>query len=42
MKRLLLVLALPAVSCTNQFGYPEESSYMYDKPATETQSARAG
>jgi len=41
MKRLALILALPAVAaCTNQFGYPEESSYLYDKPSTETKSAR--
>jgi len=41
MKRLALLLALPAVtSCTNQYGYKEEVSLYYDKPATETTSER--
>lgn len=41
MKRLALVLALPAIaSCTNQYGYKEEFSLYYDKPATETTSER--
>ena len=40
MRRLaLLLLALPA-ACSNQYGYPEEWSYGYDKPATETKSSR--
>jgi hypothetical protein len=41
MKRLALVLALPAVaSCTNQYGYKEEFSLYYDKPATESTTER--
>jgi hypothetical protein len=41
MKRLALLLTLPAMAaCTNQYGYPEEWSYGYDKPATETKSSR--
>ena len=42
MKRLaLVVLALPAaLSCSDQYGYPEEWSYGYDKPATQTTSSR--
>jgi len=41
MKRLALLVALPiAVSCTNQYGHPEEFSWGFDKPATETKSAR--
>jgi hypothetical protein len=41
MKRLALLLAIPAaVSCTNQYGYKEEFSLYYDKPATETTSDR--
>ena len=41
MKRLALLLALPAVaSCTNQYGYKEEFSLYYDKPASETTSER--
>ena len=41
MKRLALLLALPAAaSCTNQYGYKEEFSLYYDKPASETTSER--
>lgn len=41
MKRLLLVLALPlAAACGNQYGYKEEWSLYYDKPAAETTSER--
>src|SRR5438128_259905 len=41
MKRLAILLALPALaSCSDQYGYGEEWSYGYDKPAAETKSAR--
>jgi len=41
MKRLGLILALPIVAgCSNQFGYKEEWSLYYDRPATETTSDR--
>lgn len=41
MKRLALLLSLPAVvSCSDQFGYKEEFSLYYDKPATETTTER--
>ena len=41
MKRSLLFLALPFVaSCGNQYGYKEEWSYLYDRPATETTTER--
>ena len=41
MKRLLLLLALPAAaSCTNQYGHAEEFSWGFNKPASETTSAR--
>lgn len=41
MKRILIVLALPLVaSCGDQYGYKEEWSGFYDRPATETTSER--
>ena len=41
MKRLGLVLALPLfAACSDQFGYKEEWSLYYDKPATESVSDR--
>jgi hypothetical protein len=41
MKRLALVLALPAVaSCTDQYYRAEEFSLYYDRPATETKTDR--
>ena len=41
MKRLALLLVLPAVaSCTDQNYYAEEFSLYYDKPAKETTSER--
>ena len=41
MKRLALVLALPALaSCTDAHYYGEEFSLYYDRPATETTTER--
>jgi len=41
MKRLVLLLALPAIaSCSDRDYYAEEFSLYYDRPATETTSER--
>jgi hypothetical protein len=41
MKRLPLLLALPLfAACGDQYGYREEWSHLYDRPATETTSDR--